>query len=195
MEREGFFRVASEKKLDAEIFELEILLQKNFIHPGLNNWRELRNALFMLESCLSNRDAYRGFLEGHKIAHHGLELELGHDHARFFLLIYLFAHPKADNKELVRYLDRKNGRLKELRTNLNSPFWAWLPRTMEEKFKKSGFEIIRGESWETALKRFPNPTMQYLSRVKKMAKVNSVKDALIHWPRIIREHSKERSRK
>ena len=193
LERAGLFRVAAEKKLLAEISERENLLQENFIHPGLNGYQELMVALTKLEICYRKHSSYYGLLHGYKIANAGLAL--GHDRTRFHLLTYLFAHPKADNKELVRYLDRKNGKLKELRTSKDSPLWAWLPRSLEQKFDKRGVKRFCGEFWETALSEFPNPTMEYLSRVKKLTKDDRVKNLLIYWPRIFRTHSKERSRK
>ena len=164
LERAGLFRIAAEKKLLAEISEKETLLCANFAQPGLTEPQKLVNTLGELEICYRKHASYYGLLEGYKLASRGLAL--GHDRARFHLLMYLFAHPKAGNNELVRFLDRKNGKLNEQRIKKDSPHWAWLPRSLEEQFRRRGTQRFIGEFWESALREFPNPTMEYLSRTK-----------------------------
>jgi hypothetical protein len=188
--RASLFKVSAEKKARAEISQRKELLFANFKQQGLTKQLELTEALERLLMNFNMLASYRGILKGQYIFSEGFKL--GGDRARFYLLEYLQTHPEADNKELVRYLDRKNGRLKSLKTNKDSPLWARLPRSLEEKFDKRKIPKLSGEFWETALREFPDPTMQYLSRARKKAKEASVKNVLFNWPRVIEEHQKRR---
>lgn len=106
--------------------------------------------------------------------------------------ISVYKHQRATNDELVKYLDRKNGRLHELETSKDSPFWARLPRSLEDKLVKRGIAAGPSDYWDLALQYFPNPVMQYVSRAKRMAGNPKIKNALLNWPRIVREHRKQR---
>lgn len=121
-------------------------------------------------------------------------LELGEDRARFYLMERLQTHPDAENAALVRYLDRKNGRLSELKTKKDSPLWARLRPSWEEAFRKKNIPLEEGEYWETAFKEFPKLVMPYLSRAKEMAQQARFKNVLFIWPRIIREHKSRRKK-
>ncbi|MFZ3334211.1 MAG: hypothetical protein WA197_26510 [Candidatus Acidiferrales bacterium] len=151
----------------------------------------MTQALGRLLMNYSKLASYRGVLEGHEVFRLGKKL--GEDRARFYLVEYLQTHRKAGNEELVAYLDRKNGRLSALKTKKDDPLWAWLPRSLEDLFRKRGIHAFPGEFWETALKEFPSAVMPYLSRAKKIAKEPSVRNALFSWKRIIREHRKRRN--
>ena len=129
---------------------------------------ELTQKLGRLLMNFSKLASYRGVLEGYHLFQTGIKL--GEDRARFYLVEYLQTHPDAENSELIRYLDRKNGKLSALKTNQNDPLWAWLPRSWNEEFRGRGIAVHPGEFWEDALKHFPELVMPYLSRAKKMAK-------------------------
>jgi hypothetical protein len=193
LERASLFRVANEKKLKSKISEKEKLLLANFAQPGLTPGTELFKAACDLEILYRMHSSYYGLIEGYNLATKGLKLS--EDRTRVHLVLYLMNHPKAGNKELVRYLDRKNDRLKSLRTRRDSPLWAWLPRSLEQKFVERGIGLFRGEFWETALRDFPKPTMEYLSRTKKMTKKPEVQNLLVYWPRVMKEHRQERASK
>jgi hypothetical protein len=66
---------------------------------------------------------------------------------------------------------------------------------LEQKFVERGIGLFRGEFWETALRDFPKPTMEYLSRTKKMTKKPEVQNLLVYWPRVMKEHRQERASK
>lgn len=119
---------------------------------------------------------------------------LGEDRARFYLMEYLQTHPKTGNAELVRYLDRKNGRLAELKTCKESPLWAPLRPSWEQRCRKKNIPLIEGECWETAFKEFPKILMPYLSRARDMAQEPRFKNVLFTWPRIVHEHKKRRQK-
>ena len=186
------FRAAEEKRVLEEIAEKKEVLFSNFKGQGPKKELELTTTLLRLLMNFTKLASYYGVLKGYRLF--TKELELRKDSARFYLIMYLQTHPKAENKELVAYLDRKNGRLFELKTRDESRLWAWLPRLLERKFNKGRIQIVEGEFWEAALRKFPQETMVYLSRTRKMARQNKVKNALIAWPRIIKEHRKRRSR-
>jgi hypothetical protein len=187
--RASLFKVSQEKKVSAEISRNRELLFANFKQQGLVKQLELMEALERLLMNFSMKASYQGIFKGHDIFSEGFKL--GGDRTRFYLFEYLQSHPEADNKELVRYLDRKNGRLTELKTRKDSLLWAWLPRSLEEKFDKGKIPKISGEFWETALSKLSQPTMEYLSRTRKKAKETKVKNAFF-WPRAIEEHHKRR---
>ncbi len=190
MGRARLFRVETERKVQAEIAEDKARVFAAFKQLGPQRELELTEGLARLLINFSKLASYRGVLKGYHLFHTGIKL--GEDRARFYLVEYLQAHPDADNSELVRYLDRKNGRLSALKTNQNDPLWAWLPRSWNEEFRKRGIELQPGEFWETALDQLPELVMPYLSRAKKMARQARVKNALFSWPRIIKEHKKRR---
>jgi hypothetical protein len=190
MGRARLFRVETERKVQAEIAEDKARVFAAFKQLGSQRELELTQGLARLLMNFSKLTSYRGVLKGYHLFHTGLKL--GEDRARFYLVEYLQTHPNADNSELVRYLDRKNGRLSALKTNQNDPLWAWLPRSWNEEFRKRGIEVEPGEFWEAALQHVPELVMPYLSRAKKMAKQPRVKNALFSWPRIIKEHKKRR---
>ena len=114
--------------------------------------------------------------------------------ARFHLFDYLQDHPDATNEELIRYIERKNGRLVELRTKKDDDLCAPLPPSWKEAFEERNIPYVEGEYWETALSKFPKLVMPCLSRAKRQAKEARVKYALYNWPEIIEQHKKQRKR-
>ncbi|MGO9862308.1 MAG: hypothetical protein ACLPLR_01750 [Terriglobales bacterium] len=190
--RARLFRVETERKVRAEIAEDRNRIFAAFKQLGLEKELELTQGLGRLLINFSKLASYRGVLEGYHLFRTGIKL--GEDHARFYLVEYLQMHPDAENSELVRYLDRKNGRLSVLKTNQNDPLWAWLPRSWNEEFRNRGITLREGEFWEMALKEFPELVMPYLSRAKKMAKEARVRNVLFSWPQIIKEHKKRRKK-
>jgi hypothetical protein len=190
--RARLFRIEDEKRARAEIADDKRQIFAAFKQIGLEREAELTQRLAHLLMNFSKLASYRGVLEGYKIFQTGLEL--GEDRARFYLVEYLQSHPKARNSELARYLDRKNGRLAELRTNKDDPLWAPLRPSWQEMFLRKNITLCEGEYWETALKEFPDVVMPYLSRAREMAEEPRFKNVLFTWPRIIREHKKRRKR-
>jgi hypothetical protein len=186
----ALFRVEAENKVRAEIAQDKEQVFAAFKELGSQRQLELTQALGRLLMNYSKLASYRGVLEGHEVFRLGKKL--GEDRARFYLIEYLQTHREAGNEELVAYLDRKNGRLSALKTKEDDPLWAWLPRSLEDLFRKRGIQAIPGEFWETALKEFPRAVMPYLSRAKKMAKELRVRNVLFSWKRIIHEHRKRR---
>jgi hypothetical protein len=130
MGRARLFRVETERKVQAEIAEDKARVFAAFKQLGSQRELELTQGLARLLMNFSKLTSYRGVLKGYHLFHTGLKL--GEDRARFYLVEYLQTHPNADNSELVRYLDRKNGRLSALKTNQNDPLWAWLPRSWND---------------------------------------------------------------
>ena len=190
--RASLFRVETERKVRAEIAEDRERLFEAFKQMGPQKELGLCQCLGRLLMNFSKVASYRGLLEGYEVFRTGLKL--GEDRARFYLVEYLQTHPNAENSELVRHLDRKNGRLSALRTSKNDPLWAWLPRSWEESFRERNIDLREGEFWEAALEEFPELVMPYLSRAKKMAKKAKVKNVLFVWPRIVLEHRKRRKK-
>jgi hypothetical protein len=191
--RARLFRVEDEEKARAEIAEDRGRLFAAFKQLGPPEKElDLTQRLGRLLMNFSKLASYRGVLEGYNVFRDGLEL--GEDRARFYLMEYLQTHPDADNDKLVRCLDGKNGRLSELKTHEDSPLWAPLRPSWEEKFRKKNIPLHEGEYWETALKEFPKLVMPYLSRAKDMAKEVRFKNVLFAWPRIVREHKKRRKK-
>jgi hypothetical protein len=191
--RARLFRVSAEKKAWAEISQKKELLFANFKQQGPTKQLELMESLERLLMNFNMLASYRGILKGYDVF--STARAMGEDRARYYLLEHLQKHPETDNKELVRYLDRKNGRLTALKTSKDSPLWAWLPRSLEEKFEKGKIPKIPGEFWEAALTEFSQPTMEYLSRVRKMAKEPKVRNVLFGWPRVVQEHHKRRKKR
>jgi hypothetical protein len=190
--RARLFRVETERKVRAEIAEDRTRIFAAFKQLGQQPELELTQKLGRLLMNFSKLASYRGVLEGYHLFQTGIKL--GEDRARFYLVEYLQTHPDAENSELIRYLDRKNGKLSALKTNQNDPLWAWLPRSWNEEFRGRGIAVHPGEFWEDALKHFPELVMPYLSRAKKMAKQPRVRNALFSWPRIIKEHRQRRKK-
>ena len=186
------FRVVEQKKVKEEVARTKELLYAHFKEQGPKKELELILALHRLLMSFSKLASYYGVLKGYRLA--SRERDLHEDQARIHLLLYLQAHPKAGNKDLVAYLDRKNSRLEALRTRSDSEHWAPLPAVLQRKFGRQGMKEHEGFLWEAALREFPKETREFLSRTKRMARETSVKNALIAWPRIIREHRRERSR-
>jgi hypothetical protein len=193
LDRARLFRVEAEEKARAEIAEDKSRLFAAFKQLGPPEKElELTQCLGRLLVNFSKLASYRGVLEGYNVFRTGLEL--GEDRARFYLMEYLQTHPDAENPELIRYLDRKNGRLSELKTEKDSPLWAPLLPSWEERFREENIPLQEGEYWETAFKKFPKLVMPYLSRAKEMAQKARFKNVLFTWPRIIREHKSQRKK-
>jgi hypothetical protein len=193
LDRTRLFRVEAEEKARAEIAEDKSRLFAAFKQSGPPEKElELTQCLGRLLMNFSKMASYRGVLEGYNLFRTGLEL--GEDRARFYLMEYLQTHPDAENLELIGYLDRKNGRLSELKTEKDSPLWAPLRPSWEELFRKQSIPLQQGEYWETAFKEFPKIVMPYLSRAKEMAQEARFKNVLFTWPRIIKEHKSRRRR-
>jgi hypothetical protein len=191
--RARLFRVEAEEKARAEIAEDRSRLFAAFKQLGPPEKElELTQCLGRLLMNFSKMASYRGVLEGYNVFRTGLEL--GEDRARFYVMEYLQTHPEAENAELVRYLDRKNGRLSKLKTKKDSPLWARLRPTWKKAFRKKNIPLQEGEYWETAFKEFPTLVMPYLSRAKDMAQEARFKNVLFTWPRIIREHKRRRKK-
>jgi len=190
--RARLFRVEEERRVRAEIAKDKEHLFAHFEQHGLILERELTKCLARLLMNFSKIASYGGVLAGYRVFKLGLEL--GQDRARFYLFEYLQKHPDARNEELVRFLDRKNGRLAALKTRKNDPLWAPLPPTWRKAFERSKIEYLEGEFWETALREFPELVRPYLARTKKSAKEARVKNALYNWPEIIKQHKKRRKK-
>jgi hypothetical protein len=189
--RARLFRVETEEKARAEIAEDKSRLFAAFKQIGTPEKElELTQCLGRLLVNFSNLASYRGVLEGYNVYRTGLEL--GEDRARLYLMEYLQTHPDAENPELIRYLDRKNGQLSELKTRKDSPLWARLRPRWQDMFRKKNIPLQEGEYWEIAFKEFPKLVMPYLSRAKKMAQEVRFKNVLFTWPRIIRKHTSQR---
>jgi hypothetical protein len=129
--------------------------------------------------CSSVLGMYRGILKDVDIQRYADELR--GDRARFKLFQYLQNHPKANYKELVRYLDKENRKLESLspRTYKESQAWAPLPKAW-----------AKYEDWGTALEVIPSAVEPYLTRVRKLAKAVETKNVLLNWPEIIKQHDK-----
>lgn len=191
--RARLFKVEVEQKLRADIAEDRSRLFAAFKQLGSPDKElELTQCLARLLMNFSKMASYRGVLEGYNVYRTGREL--GEDRARFYLMEYLQTHPDAENGELIRHLDQKNGRLAELKTSKDSPLWARLRPSWEEMFRKKKIPLHEGEYWETAFKEFPKLVMPYLSRAKDMATKARFKNVLFTWPRIIREHKSRRKK-
>lgn len=134
--------------------------------------------------------SYKGIREGISIQK-DLE-EIQSDRAKHHALKYLLNRPKAKNKELVDYLDAKNGRLATLRTSRSSPHWAPLPEPLRKLFLKHKLGVFDKESWKTAIDEFPDQTQIYFSRIRKLSKDNRIRNVLEYWPSILTRHKKER---
>jgi hypothetical protein len=157
----------------------------------MNNQYELTNdAILRLLMNYVKMASYNGVLKGFEIERQAAALRK--DKARYHLLVFLKKNPDATNKQLVRHLDRKNGLLDEHDANPSDPQWAPLPTSLRRAFKKQGLKQYNGEYWETALKMFPDPVMQYLARVRSAAKEAKVKNVLCNWPDIVLRHKRER---
>jgi len=191
--RTRLFRVEAEEKARTETAEDRSRLFAAFKQLGPERELELTQSLGRLVMNFSKMASYRGVLEGYNLFRTGLEL--GEDRARFYLMERLQDHPDADNGELIRYLDEKNGRLAELKTSKDSPLWAPLRPSWEELFRQKNIPLQEGEYWDTAFKEFPKLVMPYLSRAKDMAQEARFKNVLFTWPRIIREHKSRRKKK
>ncbi|MDR3676930.1 MAG: hypothetical protein P4N24_15680 [Acidobacteriota bacterium] len=190
--RARLFRPETERRVLAEMGEDRKRLFVHFTQPVTEENVELLACFKRYLLNFAKVASYRGILAGHDLFHLGVEL--GEDRARFYAIEYLRRHPEAKNEELVEYLDRKNSRLSALKTSKDDPLWAWLPRSLEQKFADAKIPIHAGSLWETALVKFPDPVMQYLSRLRRMAKSPEITNALFIWPRIIREHRKRRKK-
>lgn len=126
--RARLFRVETERKVRAEIAEDKARVFAAFKQLGTQRELELTEGLARLLINFSKLASYRGVLKGYHLFHTGIRL--GEDRARFYLVEYLQTHSDAKNDELVRYLDRKNGRLSALKTKKDDKLWAWLPLRM-----------------------------------------------------------------
>lgn len=178
------------KKVSREIVEDRILLFEFFKSQGLEKELELNETLLRLLMNYVKMASYHGVLKGFEIERQAAALRK--DKARYHLLVFLKKNPNATNQQLVRHLDRKNGLLAEHNANPSDPQWAPLPTSLRSAFKKQGLKQYNGEYWETALKMFPDPVMQYLSRVRSAVKEAKVKNVLFHWPDIVLRHKRER---
>jgi hypothetical protein len=189
------FKVEVEKEVRAEIDKDRARLFHLLKQLPPEQQLEAANCVKRLLMNYSKLASYRGVLKGYGVFRTRLKLE--QDRARFYLVEYLQDHreEKNENQDLVKYLDTKNGRLSTLRTRRDDPLWAWLPRSIEDAFRRDKTPIREGEFWEQALKKFPEKVMPYLSRARKMAEAPSVKNTLFVWPRIVREHKKRRKQK
>lgn len=134
--------------------------------------------------------SYKGIREGISIQK-DLE-EIQSDRAKHHAIKYLLNRPKAKNKELVAYLDAKNGRLATLRASRSSPHWAPLPEPLQKLFAKHKLGVFDEESWKTAIDEFPGQTQIYFSRIRKLSKDKHVRNVLEYWPSILNRHKKER---
>lgn len=178
------------KKVSREIVEDRIRLFEFFKSQGLEKESELNETLLRLLMNYVKMASYNGVLKGFEIERQAAALRK--DKARYHLLVFLKKNPKATNEQLVRHLDRKNGLLGEHNANPSDPQWAPLPASLRRAFKQHGLKQYNGEYWETALKTFPDPVWQYLSRVRNAAKEAKVKNVLFNWPDIVQRHKRER---
>jgi hypothetical protein len=134
--------------------------------------------------------SYKGIREGIRIQKDIEEIQS--DRAKYHAIKFLLSHQQAKNKELVDYLDAKNGRLATLRARRSSPHWAPLPEPLRKLFEKRKLKAFDEESWKTAMDEFPSQTQIYFSRVRKLSKDNHMKNVLEYWPSILKRHKKER---
>ena len=190
--RARLFRPDVERRVYAEMGEDGERLLAHFMQPVTAENLELLRCFKRYLLNFAKVASYRGVLKGYNLF--DLGMKLGEDRARFYAIEYLRKHPEAKNEELVEFLDGKNSRLIALMTSKDDSLWAWLPRSLEQRFNDNKIPLLPGRLWSTALETFPDPVMQYLSRVRKMAKTVEVTNALFIWPRIIREHRKRREK-
>jgi len=173
--RAKLFRLAEEQNLRREIAKDKDCLFTALTEmgaPGLELAKRLKRIIFNFSSLAS----YRGILHGHAVFRTGLSL--GKDRARFLLVGYLQKYPKSSNEQVVRYLDRNNGRLDALRTRTARAKLAVLPETWEKALRQKGISVAHGEAWEFALQQLPNRVMPYFTRIRRMAQQPRMKNAL-----------------
>jgi hypothetical protein len=180
------------KKVSREIVEDRIRLFEFFKSHGLVKELELNETLLRLLMNYVKMASYHGVLKGFEIERQAAALRK--DKARYHLLVFLKKNPDATNQQLIRHLDRKNGLLAEHNTSPSDSQWAPLPPSLRRAFKKQGLKQYNGEYWETALKEFPEPVMQYLARIRSAAKKVKVKNVLFNWPDIVYRHKRERKK-
>jgi hypothetical protein len=190
--RARLFRVEEEDKARGEIADDKARIFAAFKQLGQKRQLELTQCLGRLLMNFSKLASYRGVLEGEKIFRLGMEL--GSDRARFYLIGYLQERPDASFEELCAYLDRKNSRLSALRTSKDSPQWARIRPSWRKELQKLNLDPPPSEYelWRTALKKFPKRVEPYLSKTRKKAADTTIRNIFFAWPRIIREHGKQR---
>ena len=100
--------------------------------------------------------------------------------------------PREDGR--LGYLDRKNSRLSALRTSKDSPQWARIRPSWRKELQKLNLDPPPSEYelWRTALEKLPKRVEPYLSKARKKATDTTVRNILFAWPRIVREHRKQR---
>src|ERR1035437_196491 len=190
--RARLFRVEEENKTRAEISDDKARIFAAFKQLGLERELELTKSLARLLMNFSKLASYRGALEGEKIFRLGMEL--GSDRARFYLIGYLQERPDASFDEMCAYLDRKNSPLSALRTSKDSPQWARIRPSWRKELQKLNLDPPPSEYelWRTALEKLPKRVEPYLSKARKKATDTTVRNILFAWPRIVREHRKQR---
>lgn len=190
--RARLFRVEDENRARAEIADDKALIFAAFKQLGHKRQLELTQSLGRLLMNFSKLASYRGVLEGEKIF--CLGMELGSDRARFYLIGYLQERADASFEEMCAYLDRKNSRLSALRTNKDSPQWARIRPSWRKELQKLNLDPPPSEYelWRTALEKLPKRVEPYLSKARKKATDTTIRNILFAWPRIIREHGKQR---
>lgn len=134
--------------------------------------------------------SYKGIREGIRIQKDIEEIQS--DRAKYHALKFLLGRREAKNKELVDYLDAKNGRLATLRASRSSPLWAPLPEPLRKLFVEHQLKVFDEESWKTAMDEFPSQTQIYFSRIRKLSKDNHIRNVLEYWPSILKRHKNER---
>jgi hypothetical protein len=191
--RLGRVRLASlesEKSLLAQNHRDRERLFAFFKLQGLEKELELNEVLLRLLMNYSKLASYRGVREGFQIYEYAAELR--EDRARLHLFEYIQKRPEATNEQLVEYLDAKNGRLAKLKTNRDAPHWAPLPTDWKMRLDKQKVAHHDDSSWGIALAQLPTLVMPYLSRVRKFAKEAKAKNVLFNWPKIFKQHKRER---
>jgi len=190
--RARLFRVEEENKTRAEISDDKARIFAAFKQLGLERELELTKSLARLLMNFSKVASYRGILEGEKLFRLGMEL--GTDRARFYLIHYLQEHPTASFEEMCAYLDRKNSRLSALRTSKDSPLWARIRPSWRRELQKLDLDPPPSEYelWRTALENLPKRVEPYLSKARQKATDTTIRNILLAWPRIVREHRRQR---
>jgi hypothetical protein len=189
--RASLFRVEKEQELHSQIAEDKQRLFRAFKERLTSDGLELSNCLKRLVMNFSTLASYRGILKAHRVFKLGMSL--GEKKAVEYIIRYIYKHPDATDEQLCSHLDKTNKRLYQInKTNVKGNLWARTPKEWLPEIKKKEPTVGYDNTWETALEHLSGRVSTYLSRARKMAKDEAVREALFLWPHVLREHRKRR---
>jgi hypothetical protein len=192
--RARLYRVSETKKVTAEMEHDRERLFALFKEQGLEKQLEHTECLKRLLLNHNKLASYKGFRDGYRLKEEQLD-EMS-DPASYRILTYLWKHPDAKNEDIAKYLDRETLRLSSLSAN-HVPLFAPLPANITKILRANHVSMYKGDQWKRALE---NPLSkggltEYLSRRRAASKDAHLKNMLINWPRLFKQHKLERKSK